>query len=588
MKHSGVALGFLCGLVLSTLGSRAEAVEPVPDKVVVLTFDDSIKSHFSVVRPILKKYKFGATFFITEGFEFKTNKEHYMTWDEIAHLHQDGFEIGNHTRDHMALNPAKPELLKKQLAELKTQLETIDNRCREYGIPKTTSFAYPGNGVDAGALPILKQAGIRFARRGGAPEYKYEEGKGVAYEPGLDHPLLIPTAGDARPGWTFEDFKRAVELAQFGRIAVLQFHGVPDLAHSWVNTPVTKFEQYMQYLADNDFTVIAMRDLTKYIDPETIPRNPDYVIGDRQAAIKAGESRNDFRAPANDVDLKYWLQNMVWHHNFTVAEIRMATGLDGSAITAALKKWDIRPETRPPRDDDAPLLVLPYPGGRHPRISFLDGALRPQRETKLSVFTPWDDRSYLVVDVPEAIRRNDERTHGLLYLAHTHVDTMWTKQGVDLEQLEWRRNADGSLECERTLPNKVVFGTRVVPGREAVRMEMWLTNGSDETLSNLRVQNCVMMKAAADFAHQGNENTLDQPPYAARRSLKGNRWFIVAWTPCLRTWFNPPCPCLHSDPQFPDCKPGETKRLQGWMSFYEGDDIQGELKRIDATGWQTK
>jgi len=37
---------------------------------------------------------------------------------------------------------------------------------------------------------------------------------------------------------------------------------------------------------------------------------------------------------------------------------------------------------------------------------------------------------------------------------------------------------------------------------------------------------------------------------------------------------------MHSDPQFPDCKPGETKRMKGWLSFYEGDDIEAELKRI--------
>ena len=56
----------------------------IPDKVVVLTFDDSIKSHHSVVGPLLKRYGFGATFFITEGFDFKTDKEKYMTWEEIA------------------------------------------------------------------------------------------------------------------------------------------------------------------------------------------------------------------------------------------------------------------------------------------------------------------------------------------------------------------------------------------------------------------------------------------------------------------------------------------------------------------------
>ena len=60
------------------------------------------------------------------------------------------------------------------------------------------------------------------------PSFRTKRG-GFAYEPGLDHPLLIPTAGDARPNWTLEDFKRAVNQAQSGRIAVLQFHGVPDL-----------------------------------------------------------------------------------------------------------------------------------------------------------------------------------------------------------------------------------------------------------------------------------------------------------------------------------------------------------------------
>lgn len=76
---------------------------PIPDKLVVLTFDDGCKSHFTVVRPILMRHKFGATFFITEGFGFRTDKNTYMTWEEIAQLHRDGFEIGNHTRDHSLL-----------------------------------------------------------------------------------------------------------------------------------------------------------------------------------------------------------------------------------------------------------------------------------------------------------------------------------------------------------------------------------------------------------------------------------------------------------------------------------------------------
>jgi hypothetical protein len=43
---------------------------------------------------------------------------------------------------------------------------------------------------------------------------------------------------------------------------------------------------------------------------------------------------------------------------------------------------------------------------------------------------------------------------------------------------------------------------------------------------------------------------------------------------------------LHSDPQFPDCPAGETRRLRGWFSFYEGKDVDAEIRRIEATGWQ--
>jgi hypothetical protein len=291
---------------------------------------------------------------------------------------------------------------------------------------------------------------------------------------------------------------------------------------------------------------------------------------------------DNFRRPANDVELRSWLENMVWHHRFSTAEIAKATGLVLPEIDAALNKFEIRPETKPKRAVDAPLLVLPYPGGRHPRIGFLDGAVDPQRETKVSIFTPWDETSYVVADIPEAVWSN----LGLTYLAHTHVPTIWNKQNIELEPLEWTRKPNGSFEIERKLPNGIVFGTRVMPGRDAVRMEQWLTNGTPDTLSDLRVQNCVMLKGAAGFEAQTNDNKVFKKPYVAARNKAGDQWIIAAWEPCDRAWGNAPCPCLHSDPKFPDCAPGETKRLQGWLSFFEGTDIDQEFRRIDATGWK--
>src|SRR5262245_53028364 len=170
---------FLLLVWVVALVSPAQAREPIPDRLVVLTFDDASKSHFTVARPLLKRLGFGATFFITEGFDFTDNKRDYMTWEEIAQLHRDGFEIGNHTRDHKAVTS-------KTVGELPEQVRSIAARCREHGIPEPVSFAYPGNGIAAEALPVLRDLRITFARRGGAPEYPYKEGRGFAFEPGRD------------------------------------------------------------------------------------------------------------------------------------------------------------------------------------------------------------------------------------------------------------------------------------------------------------------------------------------------------------------------------------------------------------------
>ena len=251
----------------------------VPDKLVVLTFDDASVSHYTVAAPVLKRHGFGATFFITEGFTFRTNKRDYLTWEQIAELHRDGFEIGNHTRDHLGIT-------EKTLSRLVEQLETINQRCHEHGIPLPVSFAWPGNVFCVEALPVLRQAGIRFARRGGAPEMPNELGGGLAYEPGTDHPLLIPTAGDARPDWSLANLKRAVAMARDGHIAVLQFHGVPDGEHPWVNTPSERFEEYMAWLHAEGFTVIALRDLARYVDEKSIPANPLEAIERRLRAAE--------------------------------------------------------------------------------------------------------------------------------------------------------------------------------------------------------------------------------------------------------------------------------------------------------------
>jgi peptidoglycan/xylan/chitin deacetylase (PgdA/CDA1 family) len=568
-----------CILLFGRLATPVRGLEPIPDKLVVLTFDDSAKSHYTTVRPILKRYGFDATFFITEGFDFPTNKNDYMTWDQIAELHRDGFEIGNHTGNHASIT-------KKNVANLEEQIEAINRRCAEHGIPRTTSFAYPGNAILPDAIPVLIKAGIRFARRGGSPEYDYREGSGFAYEPGLDHPLLIPSAGDARPDWTLDNFIKSIEQSRHGRIGVLQFHGIPDSAHAWVSSSAQNFDQYMNYLAKNKYIVVAMRDLARYVDPKVAPSNQQKIIDDRKQSLLQQSSRENFRRPRSDDELRFWLKNMIADHGFTEFEASTATGLSLDEITAAVQRFTIPKHFDSKEANPLSVLkVLPYPGGRHPRIGFLDGAIRPQRETKFSIFLPWDLRQYVVVDLPEAIWLKREKNRELLYLAHTDVPTMWTRQGISLDPLEWICE-NGSLRIERTLPNQVAFGARVVPTRDAVRMELWITNKTEETLRALVVQNCVMLKGTSEFKSTSNDNKIFRNPFVACRNAAGNRWIITAWENCKRTWGNAPCPCMHSDPQFADCAPRETQRLHGWLSFYEGTEINAELQRINGLDWR--
>lgn len=306
---------------------------------------------------------------------------------------------------------------------------------------------------------------------------------------------------------------------------------------------------------------------------------PTELLGD-EADARAADFENA-RPPHDEKELRYWLQNMIWHHRYTDAEIRAATGLTQDELNAARDRLGIRAENRPPLSDDEPLRVLPFPGGRHPRIGFLEGAIRPQRETKVSVFLPWAPEDYVVVDVPEAIWSN----LGLTYLAHTHIDTIWTRQNVTLEQLEWNRRQDGTLDIRRTLPNGIAFAARVVPRRDGVKMKLTLTNGTPAPLTDLRVQNCVMLKNADEFRQQTNANKVTREPYTACHSPSGDRWVITAWSPCQRAWANERCPCLHSDPQFPDCGPGETVSVYGWLSFFEGREIESEFDRLETLKW---
>jgi peptidoglycan/xylan/chitin deacetylase (PgdA/CDA1 family) len=227
---------------------RAQIIKnTLPEKLVVLTFDDATASQYSYVAPLLKSHGFGATFFICEFPPNFDDSSMYMNWQQISALNNWGFEIANHTRSHRQIT----KLSKKDFV---FELCYIEQKCDSMDIPHPTTFAYPGYGLNKTSVEILKEKGYKLGRAGGSR----------VYNPKKDYPLLIP-AWAATPD-NEQEILDAFHLAKQGGIVVIIFHGVPDIEHPWVNTPPELFEKYIDYLSKNEFKVISMSNLHNYID----------------------------------------------------------------------------------------------------------------------------------------------------------------------------------------------------------------------------------------------------------------------------------------------------------------------------------
>lgn len=526
----------------------------IPDKTVVLTFDDAVKSHRTVVAPLLQEHGFGATFFVTHC--WMADAEHFMSWADIAELHGMGFEIGNHSWTHPGFgNPAVG-------ARMEAELALVEYELRKVGVPKPISFAWTGNGFGPEARAALARSGYILARRGMQPEVPYGTLElGPLYDPALHDPLLIPSAGDAYPNWTLDHFKTVVDRARDGKIAVVQFHGVPDEAHPWVHTPPERFREYMQYLKDGGFNVIALRDVMAYL-PETLPKDPMARV--RYGGMQEGVVSMPAEVAATREDLPFWLDAMLGAHGYSFEEAGLVAGMRPEDVEA---RWSALGGGAPAWAGKR-LGLLPYPGGRHPRIGFLDGAVKPERGTKVSLFLPWDGGGYIVADLPEAVFSN----LGLTFLAHTHIPTIWDAQNIVQSNVDWTRLSDGSLTFERTLPNGIVIGaTAAVTGSDEAALEVWLENGTDEPLTGLRTQVCVMLKGAPGFTRLSNEGKAFKAPYALAQSDDGARWIGVAFERCGRSWGNDRVPCIHADPVLPDAAPGERVQVRGVVKCGEGE-----------------
>ncbi|MGF2411093.1 sialate O-acetylesterase [Ferruginibacter sp.] len=221
--------------------------------IIVLCFDDAEISHYTIVAPLLKKYGFDATFMVCEmPRKQPADSVYYMNWQQIAALHKQGFEIGNHTGHHKNMTKLSREEMQKEIAY-------IEIKCKEYGIPKPVSFAYPGNRSDSLSQVVLAEMGYRFARAGGSSYYN----------PQRDSRLIIPSYTMGSTEKLGERTIQALKNVQPGQILVFTIHGVPDIVHPDYTTSEAALTEFLQFIKDRKFNVITLKDLDIHINKAT-------------------------------------------------------------------------------------------------------------------------------------------------------------------------------------------------------------------------------------------------------------------------------------------------------------------------------
>lgn len=262
IQRIGAALAVL--VIASCLAGCPGQVSSIPDRTVVLTFDDGLRSHLTLVAPVLREYGFGATFFITG--QWRNEYATHLAFEEIIALEEMGFEIGSHSFGH--LDCSAPRMV-PYIAE---DLDKLDLMLTRVGIGKPTTFAWPGDRFGRKARKILLARGIRFARRGAIPELPAGvHGLGPLYDPREHDPLLIPTTVTVGPQTTMADLRQAVALAHDGKAAVIQFHGVPDPVNTASSTSPRLFREFLDLLRDKGCNVISLGDLAQWVDPALHP-----------------------------------------------------------------------------------------------------------------------------------------------------------------------------------------------------------------------------------------------------------------------------------------------------------------------------
>ncbi|HVI39425.1 MAG TPA: polysaccharide deacetylase family protein [Anaerovoracaceae bacterium] len=149
---------------------------PLPEKPVLITFDDGYYNTYLFAYPLLREYNMKAVISVlgklTEKYSQIHNKNSYyayLTWDDIKELSASGyFEIQNHSYDMHNFKTGRNgsaqlpgESLEQYQIALNEDLGYMQDKIYEVTGQRPTAFAYPLGNISKSSKDILKNMGFR-------------------------------------------------------------------------------------------------------------------------------------------------------------------------------------------------------------------------------------------------------------------------------------------------------------------------------------------------------------------------------------------------------------------------------------------
>lgn len=136
---------------LDTLYAALKKQVTLPNKSIILTFDDGYIDFFINAYPILQKYNFQATVFIPTGL---MDQGYYLQWDQIKQMQDSGLiSFQAHTVNHAQLTILPTSSALWEMTESKKVLQ------EKLGIP-VNFMAYPYGSANSTVIELSKQAGF--------------------------------------------------------------------------------------------------------------------------------------------------------------------------------------------------------------------------------------------------------------------------------------------------------------------------------------------------------------------------------------------------------------------------------------------